>query len=103
MASVLDANVWLSALKFGGKPFQVVQMALDGAIDLVISQSIMDETLRVLCEKFGAQPPELDRALTIMEAITRKVEPTITLNVVKTIPRIIMLSNAPSLLGQMSS
>jgi predicted nucleic acid-binding protein len=42
VAAVPDTNVWVSALKFGGKPIEIVQMALDGQIVLCIAQSIID-------------------------------------------------------------
>jgi len=48
-------------------------MAVEGEIDVAISQSIMDETLRVMREKFQATPEQLDDARNIMESCTRKV------------------------------
>ena len=83
MAAVLDTNIWVSALQFGGKPLEIVQMALDGQIEIAISQSIIDETLRILRDKFKTQQPEIDRAIAIMDAAARKIEPTIKLDVVK--------------------
>jgi predicted nucleic acid-binding protein len=47
-AVTIDTNIFISAFEYTGKPRALVQMALDGEIDVVISQPIIDETLRVL-------------------------------------------------------
>ena len=41
-------NIYVSALHFGGKPMQLLQMGLEGELDIALSQPILDETLRVL-------------------------------------------------------
>lgn len=38
---VADTNVLVSALQFGGKPKQLLDLATDGQVDLVISEAIM--------------------------------------------------------------
>jgi predicted nucleic acid-binding protein len=43
---VADTNVLVSAIRFGGKPKQLLDLAADGHIDLAISESILEETLR---------------------------------------------------------
>jgi putative PIN family toxin of toxin-antitoxin system len=71
MAVVLDSNLWISAFIFRGRPLELVKKGLDGSLDIVVSQSIMDETLRVMKDKFRAKPAELERALTIMTTSAR--------------------------------
>jgi uncharacterized protein len=85
--AVFDSNVWISAFRFKGRPLDLVLKAAEGEFELYTSQSIMDETTRVLREKFNAQQSEIDEALKIMSAAARKVEPTITLDVVKDDPK----------------
>ena len=87
MRAVFDSNVWISAFRFKGRPLDLVLKAAEGEFELYTSQSIMDETTRVLREKFNAQQSEIDEALKIMSAAARKVEPTITLDVVKDDPK----------------
>ncbi len=65
----------------------MVLKAAEGEFELYISQSIMDETIRVLREKFNVQQLETDQAIKIMSAAARKVEPTVKLNVVKDDPK----------------
>jgi predicted nucleic acid-binding protein len=53
ISATLDTNVYISALVFGGAPRRLLDLAIDGHLDVTISQPILDETLRVLREKFG--------------------------------------------------
>jgi len=55
-----DSNVLISALRFGGKPLDLLALALDGDIELAISDAILHETLRVLHDKFHTTPERLD-------------------------------------------
>jgi hypothetical protein len=53
---VADTNVLVSALQFGGKPKQLLDLAIDGRVDLAVSEAIIAETLRVLRESSSALP-----------------------------------------------
>lgn len=52
MIVVVDSNVWISALEFGGTPDLVVVRALTQD-QIAISAFIRDEVVSVLVEKFG--------------------------------------------------
>ena len=83
---VPDTNVLVSALQFGGRPRDLLDLAIDGQIDLAISEAIIAETLRVLRDKFHRAPEwvaETDRQLRI---ITRFVQPTESINVIEADP-----------------
>jgi predicted nucleic acid-binding protein len=55
---VLDSNVWISALEFGGTPGLALTQAL--TIDqLAISDFIEHEVIRVLTRKFQREPDAL--------------------------------------------
>jgi len=45
-------NVYISALQFGGKPMQLLDMAINGEIEIAVSQPIITEVGRVLEKKF---------------------------------------------------
>ena len=47
-----DTNVYVSAFAFGGKPLQILEIAAQGLIRLSISEAILQETIRVLRDKF---------------------------------------------------
>jgi predicted nucleic acid-binding protein len=41
---VVDSNVLVSALQFGGKPKLLLDLTVDGQIDLALSEPIIAET-----------------------------------------------------------
>lgn len=45
---VLDSNVYISAILFGGKPRRIIEAALAGKVRLAISTSILEEIESVL-------------------------------------------------------
>ena len=51
-------------------------MALEGEIELAISQAILSETLRVLRDKFHRTAEQLQEIETFIGSITRQVYPT---------------------------
>ena len=79
----LDSNIYVSALQFGGKPKAVLDAGFEGEIDIAVSHPIIDETIRVLREKFGWSDAELRSAEIAVSASTRRVSPTEILDVVK--------------------
>jgi len=86
MSVVLDSNVWISAFIFRGRPLELVEMGLDRLVDIAVSQSIIDETLRVMNDKFHAKPIVLESALFIMTTSARMVEPVIQVKAVREDP-----------------
>jgi len=56
---VLDTNGLISALLYGGKLRQVLQLALGGRARLLVSQPLNSELARVLRDKFELTPREL--------------------------------------------
>jgi putative PIN family toxin of toxin-antitoxin system len=82
----LDSNIYVSAFHFGGKPMTVLQAGLEGEIDIAVSRAIIDETLRVLREKFAWPDSDLRDAEAAILAAAYLVSPTETLDVVKADP-----------------
>ena len=62
---VLDTNGLLSALVFGGKPRQVVELLARGMIEVVISPEILTEMRRKIAGKF----PDFSNELALMELL----------------------------------
>ena len=48
----LDSNVYLSGV-FGDKPKRVLEMAIDGEIEVAVADPIIQEVRRHLLGKFG--------------------------------------------------
>ena len=49
---VIDSNVWISALVFGGKPRQVFERVVQENVRLLLSEEIVTEVIRNLKRKF---------------------------------------------------
>ena len=81
-----DSNVIISALIWGGKPLQLVELALTGEIELVVSPDILDETLRILRDKFHLEPEDLANAEGFILKAARVVTPTERLDIVQADP-----------------
>lgn len=79
---VADTNVLVSAIQFGGKPKQLLDLAVDGHIDLGISEAIVEETLRVLRDKFHRTPDEVEESDRQLRVVARVVTPTETIKAV---------------------
>ncbi|MCL2134537.1 MAG: putative toxin-antitoxin system toxin component, PIN family [Candidatus Bathyarchaeota archaeon] len=87
---VLDTNVWVSALIWGGKPATIVESAEQGRIDIFVSESIVEEISRVL------NYPKIEKVYypqitcqQLMEQIlksTKFVETTTELKIIKEHP-----------------
>jgi putative PIN family toxin of toxin-antitoxin system len=72
---VLDTNVWVSALEFGGTPDRALFRALTQD-QLAISDFIRGEIVRVLTGKFDRDPLELGAQLDELLAYALTVEVT---------------------------
>ncbi len=75
-------NAYISAFNFRGKALELIHRAINGEIEIAISQPILSETLRVLRDKFEWQPYELHALRERLLKICRVVDPKQTLAVV---------------------
>ena len=73
-------------LQFGGTPQQFIAQAAEGDFRLDISDAILQETLRVLRQKFRWPEDDLQSAEATLTAFTRRVTPTQTLEVIQSDP-----------------
>jgi putative PIN family toxin of toxin-antitoxin system len=83
---VLDANIYVSALAFGGKPKRALQLGVTRRIDVAISDPIRTEVLRTLRDKFRWSDERLTEARSLIAATARTVVPTVTLRVIERDP-----------------
>src|SRR3990172_6294046 len=81
---VLDSNVLISALHFGGPPEELLLLANEGSIELFLSAFILDETARILKEKLEWNEPAVRDAITAMKDVATLVQPTVRLQVIPT-------------------
>jgi putative PIN family toxin of toxin-antitoxin system len=80
---VLDTNVLISAILFGGKPRQILEKAIRGEIRLCLSEPILEELKGVLQRsKFDYSPEMIQFILMELTGIADFVNPSETINVV---------------------
>ncbi|OGP91654.1 MAG: putative toxin-antitoxin system toxin component, PIN family [Deltaproteobacteria bacterium RBG_16_48_10] len=80
---VLDTNVLISAILFGGNPRQILEKAIRGEIRLCISEPILEEFKGVLQRsKFDYSPEMIQVILTELTGIADFVNPSKTIDVV---------------------
>jgi len=78
---VLDTNVLISAILFGGKPRQILEKAIRGEIRLCLSEPILEELKGVLQRsKFDYSPEMTQFILTELMGIADFVNPSETIN-----------------------
>jgi uncharacterized protein len=83
MTVVIDKNVVLSAILFGGKPKQVLEKALSGSIQLAISEYLVNELQGVLQRpKFELSAQLVQTIVSEYASISSWIEPSEHFNVV---------------------
>lgn len=73
-----DTNVLVSAFIAGGPPSRVIEAAIDGRIELVLADPVLDELDRILTMKLGFEAERLHDVTTLLSelASARIGEPT---------------------------
>jgi hypothetical protein len=72
---VLDTNVILSAIVYGGLPRRLLEMAIADDIRLVVSIELLEEIERKLVEKFGSSPEAARATCGEIESLAEIFQP----------------------------
>lgn len=75
MRAVLDTNVLVSALLFGGLPGELLSSAVRGDLRLVTSEVLLDELEGALERKFGWSRPQTRATRAEIEMLAEVVRP----------------------------
>ena len=75
MRVVLDTNVIISALNFPGNERMVLELALRGRFELILSWFILGEVSGVLTRRFGWDQEQTIRAISALQSAATVVEP----------------------------
>ncbi len=75
-----DANVIISAIIFDGKPEQILKLAEEKSIQLIISPIILSEVNEVLSIKFEREDAEIKRVLKWLMNVCKIVNPSRKIN-----------------------
>lgn len=73
---VLDTNVIISGLLFGGLPGILIKYVMDGSIELAITPTLEAELERVLQTKFPHTQTAIHDTLEVLREIAIRVVPT---------------------------
>jgi putative PIN family toxin of toxin-antitoxin system len=84
---VLDTNVLVSAIVFGGRPRIALEKVISGAVAMAISEEMLEELRWVLeGQKFCYLPPVVQTILNELLAVSELVRPTKRVHVVHADP-----------------
>ena len=72
---VLDTNVLISGLLFGGPPGRILELVLDGTVEAAISPSLLHEMERVLQVKFPHAKQAIWDTVAILKELAVSVLP----------------------------
>lgn len=86
MRVVLDTNIYISAILFGGNCEEILRLAEQGAFDIVISREIISEIEDVLKDKFKWPKQQISETISFIKAIATIIKPHITIDAVKNDP-----------------
>ena len=86
MKVVLDTNVYISAILFGGNCEEILKLANQGLFDVVISKEILDEIKSVLKGKFYWADKQIVGVIKYIKELASIVNPEVSLRIVKEDP-----------------
>jgi len=67
MRLVIDSNVWISALVFGGNPRKLLELVVRQGHTIVASEEIFSETRRVLNNKFPDFVDDFEKLIVVLK------------------------------------
>src|SRR3989344_6136415 len=84
---ILDTNILISALGWGGNPKSIFNKVIDGEFELILSYKQLNELLRVLnYPKFKFTDEQKDRFLLVLLEISTLVETKHKVDIIKEDP-----------------
>lgn len=83
---VLDTNIYISAIIFGGNPGQILEIARTGEIDLVTSREILLELALKLRDKFLWKENEIEEVIEGIGIFAKIVFPKHKISLIRNDP-----------------
>jgi putative PIN family toxin of toxin-antitoxin system len=71
---VIDSNVWISALVFGGKPRRIFERVVADGWTIIASEEIFTEVRRVLAVKFSDFVEDFESFQAVMQTYIIKIK-----------------------------
>jgi len=86
MRIVADTNLFIASIFWSGAPCDIVQQALEGKIEIIVSQAILNKVRKVLkdpTEKFALSEQETDDIVDCIRLYAHVINPTVAVDVVR--------------------
>lgn len=83
---VLDTNIYISAIFFGGKPKEIINLGRERKIKIISSEYILWEIKEVLSRKFDVPQSQLNSIERDILSITTLISVTSTLDILSKDP-----------------
>src|ERR1700747_3491124 len=77
---VLDSNVYVSALLFGGNPRVVLTLAEERFFEVSVSPPVKAEVERILAEKFSWTKGRVEEAASYLWKLAHSISPQLTVD-----------------------
>lgn len=84
--AVVDTNVYISAMNYGGTPFIILQKARQKAFQLFVSDDILKEIREVLTTRFKWSPTEVEKDIEKILKFANLIEIEKRISVIKDDP-----------------
>ena len=91
---VLDTNIVISAIGFGGKPRKVLLLIINKQVQGITSSILLAELQDVISKKFPLLASKYEKILKLIKRKTKLVKPTVSLHIVKDEPNNRVLESA---------
>ena len=86
MRVVLDTNILISAVFFGGLPRLALQLSMQEHCVLLTSPVLLEEFERILVRRFRVQTSAAERILQEYKSVAEVINPSILLNIITADP-----------------
>jgi len=80
---VIDTNIYISAILFGGKPEKIRKLSKEKKIELLVSEAIIAEVAEVLRKKFNWESWQISQTINEIRETATLVIPYQTISVIK--------------------
>jgi len=80
---VLDTNVYISAILFGGKPEKIRRLSKERKIELLISEAIIAEITEILRKKFNWESWQISQVIDEIREAAALIIPYKNISVIK--------------------
>ncbi|MEK7165304.1 MAG: putative toxin-antitoxin system toxin component, PIN family [Patescibacteria group bacterium] len=83
---ILDTNILISAIGFGGKPRKILQLVLNKQIQAITSPVLMVEFQDIIFKKFPLLAEKCEKIQILIKRKTKLVNPKVSLHILKDEP-----------------